>query len=106
MDPLAAFGLLAVAAMLVTYALEKRSLGSLWPSPEHVSWAQLMGFCKAQGLLVSSKRSGPAWPFPSNNGPRRTPSPLTGSVPTMWNLHDISDLIAALAALIRALRRR
>jgi hypothetical protein len=58
MDRLTAFGLLAVTAMLVTYALEKRSPWFILAFAGLASWAQRKGFCKVHGRLVSLKPFG------------------------------------------------
>ena len=52
MTPLAIFGLFAVTAMLVFYALEARADGSSLPSPEPARSGQSTDFCKAHGHLV------------------------------------------------------
>jgi hypothetical protein len=48
-DSLAAFGLFAVTAMLVTYALEKRSPGLSWLLPVRVYLVLFTAFCRVHG---------------------------------------------------------
>jgi hypothetical protein len=63
MTALNAFGLFAVAAMLVFYALESAAHGSSLPSRLHARWVQSMAFCKARGRLARWKLCGHWWRY-------------------------------------------
>ena len=58
-DALTLFGLFAVAAMLVCYALEDRSPCSFWPSRAPARSALPMAFYRARGRSAWWRRSGP-----------------------------------------------
>src|ERR1039458_3697194 len=58
MTPLTIFGLFAVTAMLVCYALEERSRWSFWPSPELAPSAHSTVFCREPGHSDWSRPSG------------------------------------------------
>jgi len=61
MKPLTIFGLFAVAAMLVCYALERRNRWfTHWGSPEHVCSARSTGFFRELGHSASWRASGPS----------------------------------------------
>jgi len=59
MDALTAFGLLAVTAMLVCYALESRSHWFILAFAVRAPWDRFTVSCKALGRLVLSKPFGP-----------------------------------------------
>jgi hypothetical protein len=63
MTALTAFGLFAVAAMLVFYALEKRSPWFIFAFALACALASIYGFCKARGRLARSKRCGQRWRY-------------------------------------------
>ena len=69
MNTLTLFGLFAVTAMLVTYALERRSPWFIRRSLFPARSALRMGFCKARGPLEWSKPSGPSWPCATGIAP-------------------------------------
>jgi hypothetical protein len=58
MDALTIFGLVAVTAMLMFYALEDHSPWFILASLELVCWRQSMASCKAPGPSGSSKPFG------------------------------------------------
>jgi hypothetical protein len=61
MTALNAFGLFAVAAMLVFYALEKRSPWFIFAFAVACARVQSMAFCKARGRLARWKLCGQWW---------------------------------------------
>ena len=58
MDALSLFGLFAVTAMVVAYALESRSIGSCWLLREPAFSARSTAFCRARGHSAWWKRYG------------------------------------------------
>jgi len=56
------FGLFAVTAMLVTYALESRSPWFILAFAVACALGSAYGFLKAPGPLEWSRRSGRSWP--------------------------------------------
>jgi hypothetical protein len=62
MDALTAFGLFAVAAMLVCFASRSTARGSPWLSRALVVSVLFTGFFKAPGHSVWSKPFGRLWP--------------------------------------------
>ncbi len=68
MDRLTLFGLFAVTAMLITYALEPRSPWFILAFAGSCALGSAYGFCKVRGRSDSSKASGPWWLFSAGGG--------------------------------------
>jgi hypothetical protein len=71
MDALTAFGLFAVTAMLVTYALEDRSPWFILAFAASCALGSVYGFLQVLGRSGLWRRSGPPWRSGAGgNGPR------------------------------------
>ena len=78
MDALTLFGLLAVTAMLIFYALEDRSPWYILAFAAACALGSLYGFLQGAWPLASSRRYGLAWPCTAGDRGGRLPQDPDG----------------------------